>query len=113
MGYMPNPIKPLVVDTNFVSWPKHMHPGHCFIWSKPLENITYYSLVLQTPPHALRLGYRFSRTFGPPFPDGYDFYVHQDVATILLSQEQMDLAQRLGWPQDEVSLSRIFSVPPN
>jgi hypothetical protein len=110
---MPNPLKSLVVNTNFVSWPKHMAPGHCFVWYKPPENLTFYSMVRATPTPLLKAGFRRTRTFGPPYPTGEEAYVPQDVAVLLLSAEQMELARRLGWPQDELTLRRIFSLPSN
>ena len=107
------PTSNLVIDANFVSWPSHMHPGHCFVWFKPKENVALYSIVLRTRPGAIREGYRLTRTFGPPWPDGFVAFVQQDVAVALLSHEQMDLARKLGWPQGEDELQRVFSVPPS
>jgi hypothetical protein len=103
----------VVIDANFVSWPKHMHPGHCFMWSQPIENTRFYSIVLQTKPEQRKVGFRLTRTFGPPHPYGLITHVPEDVAIILLSTEQMELARRLNWPQDEDSLREICAVPPS
>lgn len=102
----------LIVDTNFVQWPKEMAPGHCFVWTKPPENLTFYSVVLETDPEMLRLGYRLTRTYGGPL-NGQQALVPQDVAVQLLSREQMELARNLGWPQDQSAFMRICAVPPN
>jgi hypothetical protein len=100
----------VVADTTFVSWPQHMHPGHCFVWFSR-ENLALYSVVVETAPLFLGAGYRLTRTFGGPFPGGRKTYVRQSVAALLLSEEQMVLARTLGWPNDERSLRRVFAVP--
>lgn len=42
-----------------------------------------------------------------------DWFVLTPLKTIsmLLSQEQFDLARRLDWPTDEAGLTRVFEVP--
>ena len=107
----PNPTK-LVTDTTFTLWPKHMHPGHCFLWQMEGGPV-FYSRVLKTPEPILAKGFRKTKTFGAPFPSGQEAYIPQDVATMLLSQEQMDLARKLGWPTDESTLWKIYQVPTN
>jgi hypothetical protein len=89
-----------------------MHPGHCFLWHLP-GDCTFYSVVLDTPGPLVEVGLRRTLTYGAPFPVGREAYVHQDVAVTLLSQEQMALARKLGWPGDNDTLLRIFAVPPN
>ena len=89
-----------------------MHPGHCFLWHMP-GNHVLYSVVLDTPDQLVEAGLRRTVTYSSPFPVGREAYVPQDAAATLLSLEQMDLARKLGWPQDNDTLLRIFAVPPN
>ncbi len=107
----PDPLK-LVTDTTFVQWPKYMHPGHCFLWQMR-GGAFFYSIVLDTPDPLVEVGYRRTRTYGLPFPIGREAYVPQNVAHILLSREQMDLARKLGWPSDDASMWKIYSVQTN
>lgn len=102
----------IIVSPNFVEWPKEMGPGHCFLWHMPQKDLTFYSVVLETDPQVLQAGYRLTRTFGGPLR-GHQAFVLQDMAVWLLSEEQMTLARKLGWPQDEEALRRIFAVPPS
>ena len=89
-----------------------MAPGHCFVWHMPREPLTFYSVVLETDPEVLQRGYRLTRTFGG-WMRGQQAFVLQDMAVSLLSLEQMEVARRLGWPQDDDGLLKVFGVAPS
>lgn len=87
-----------------------MQPGHIFIWTVPWAPVILYSRVLETG----QAGLVRTQSFGGPLsPLGATVYVPEHTAVMLLSWEQMALASRRGWPQDEEGLTEIFSVPPN
>lgn len=98
----------LVSNTN--AWRKDIQPGHIFLWTAPWAPVVLYSRVL-APPHE---GLLRTQTFGGPLsPQGATVYVPERTAVMLLSLEQLALASRLGWPQDEEGLTEIFGVPAN
>ena len=112
MVHPPSGSSLVVKDTTFTTWPKEMCPGHCFVWyagkvSEP--PLICYSIVLATDAESREKGLR--RTF--TFPKGQEVLVDEAVAVILLSEEQMTLARRLGWPQDDDALGQVFSVQPS
>jgi hypothetical protein len=102
----------IVVDTDFVHWPQEMLPGHAFAWTMPGDGSVFYSIVLDTDPEVVRMGYRLTRTYGGPM-NGQKAFVLQDLATLLLSQEQLNLARTLGWPQDQNGFHTVCAVPPS
>ena len=109
------PSTSVFTDTTFRTWPREMIPGHCFVWHKiPFAGnaATFYSIVLPTSPDLVAIGIRCTITYGSRIPYGDFCRVRQDNASWLLSQEQMTLARQLGWPQDDDTVLKLFSVPP-
>jgi hypothetical protein len=106
--------KSLVFDRG---WTKNITPGHCFVWFNS-ERRTLYSMVVEQPPEETSppdektdpQGYVFTKTFNQAFPDGFHCYVRRDLPALLLSEEQMALARKLGWPEEEEGIQQVFDV---
>jgi hypothetical protein len=93
------------------SWTKAIEPGHCFVWFNA-ERVTLYSTVLPRPSESAEpANYYFTKTFTISAPTGFHCYVRDDLPAKLLSEEQMNVAKTLGWPNDNDGLLRVLGVP--
>ncbi len=91
-------------------WAKSIETGHCFVWFDR-DRTTLYSTVLSPEVGKEQPGYYWTKTFCQSSPTGFVTYVRDDLPAKLLSEEQMNVAKSLGWPNDTEGLLKVLGVP--
>ncbi len=88
-------------------WQAALKAGDCFYYYSNTFEIVVWGEVLEDQNDPTMYGYRECRCYVPGLPDGMTGAVHVSVIHKCVTRETFQLAEKAGWPHDEITFIKF------